>query len=594
MSGPAGVKKATFWTLLITCTIFVAIVAWSLFSLSLSTQDQAQRVLALALASGRNMARQATNNSFQQPGASLQGLAGVEGATSYGQIVPSRAALFFNGRALWIFPPGKIPAVRAPLPGMDQVTREGNLWIYSTTFEDGRFFEASFEAPAYHRTRTQLLYLGLLVFVSVAILVCLWYWLVMKICRSYQSLEGTVGEAGRLFHGLKEEGSSQAMVNLFQQTLQELKRRTAELEALHKQERRRAEDVEGLAEALSANLEAGILRFDETGALTGVNAMARSLLGLPRVPRLGDRYDALLKARSEVLQVFDEARELRSLSVRDEVPGAPGTLLQVAAIPLFGLTHQLRGFLLILRDLTHLYQMQKTLREREALSRLGEVAAGVAHEVRNTLSTVSAQLKLLQQDNPSLVSDPHFVGLGEETRKLEQVMQNLLFFAKPLPIMRESIPLREFLREAADSARTAFPEVRTVVDCIEGLRVDADRESLSRALRNLTRNACEAVASAEGSGERLIRLSAAREGHRMLLRVEDDGPGLSEAALSSLYIPFSSQKAGGTGLGLAIARKIAREHGGDLYHEPSSLGGTCFVLALPVEPLSPLAPVPSR
>jgi|GEM_PF-972036 len=591
MSTSAGVKKTAVWTLLLTCTIFVAIVVWSLVSISYSTRDQAQRVRDIVLAAGRNMARHATGDAFQRPGASLQGLEGPEGVTSSSQVIPSQVALCFHGHVLWVLPPGTPPKVNVPYPGGEQVTREGDLWVYSTTLQDGRLFLASFEAPVYQRSRTRLLFLGSLVLVGVGVLICFWYWLVMKIYRSYQSLEGTVGEAGTLFHGLQEEGSSQAMVNLFQQTLQELKRRTAELEALHKQERRRAEDVEGLAEALSANLEAGILRFDEAGALTGVNAMARSLLGLPRVPRLGDRYDALLKSRSEVLQVFDEARELRSLSVRDEVPGAPGTLLQIAAIPLFGLTHQLRGFLLILRDLTPLYQMQKTLREREALSRLGEVAAGVAHEVRNTLSTVSAQLKLLQQDNPGLVSDPHFVGLGEETRKLEQVMQNLLFFAKPLPIMRESIPLREFLRETAESARTAFPDTRTVVDCIEGLKVEADREALGRALRNLTRNAAEALASAEGAGG-LIRLSAAREGHRMLLRVEDNGPGLSEAALSDLCTPFSSQKAGGTGLGLAIARKIAREHGGDLYHEPSSLGGACFVLALPVEPLSPLAPVP--
>jgi two-component system, sensor histidine kinase FlrB len=590
VSGLPGVKKTAVWTLLITCTAFVAIVAWSLVSLSISTKDQEARVRNLVQTVGRSMAQQAVHGAFQWPGASLKNWAQPQGGDpSAIQLRPLQAALLFHGRLLWSFPPGAPPAVKPPFAGGDQVTRDGELWVYSATLEDGRLFVATFEAPAYQRSRTRHLLLGSFVLVGMAALVCLWCWLVLRLYRSYQSLEGSVGEAGKLLPSVGQEAASQAMVNLFQKTLQELKARTAELEQLHRQERRRAEDVEGLAEALSANLEAGILRFSGEGELTGVNAKARILLGLPRVPRLGDRYDALLKSRSEVLQVLEEARESCSLSMRDEVPGAPGILLQVAAIPLFNLTHQLREYLVILRDLTPFYQMKKTLREREALSRLGEVAAGVTHEVRNTLSTVSAQLKLLAQDNPGLASDPHFVGLGEETRKLELVMQNLLFFAKPIPILKEGISLREFLREAADSVRTGFPGVTTVVDCIDGLRVEADREALARALRNLTRNAAEAVGDSGG----VIRLSAGREGHRMLVRVEDDGPGIPEEALPTLYVPFSSQKPGGTGLGLAIARKIAREHGGDLYHEVSPLGGACFILALPIEPVGNLAPVPN-
>ncbi|OYW03702.1 MAG: hypothetical protein B7X11_03275, partial [Acidobacteria bacterium 37-65-4] len=270
----------------------------------------------------------------------------------------------------------------------------------------------------------------------------------------------------------------------------------------------------------------------------------------------------------------------RSLTLREEVPGAPGLLFQVVGIPLFNLLHQLRGYLLIMKDQTSLYQMRRTIREREALSRLGEVAAGVAHEVRNSLSTFTAHIKLLAQDRPEMAGQVHYQGLLEEIRGLETVVQNLLFFARPLPLVTEMIPLEPLLEEEAQALRQQFPDLQVQVSAGDGDSVRADREALARAIRNLTRNAAEAhLQSGRGNGR--VRLSCGLEPEGATIRVEDDGPGLSPEAAQELFVPFASQKPGGTGLGLAIARKIVREHGGELSPFASPLGGAGFRIRLP-------------
>jgi len=144
------------------------------------------------------------------------------------------------------------------------------------------------------------------------------------------------------------------------------------------------------------------------------------------------------------------------------------------------------------------------------------------------------------------------------------------------------VDLAELLGEERDAIVAQGEGMEVSVETAP-VRVQGDPEALARALRNLLRNAMEALASAP-AGRRKLRLSCSRENAWARLRVEDSGAGLSPEALERLFTPFFSQKPGGTGLGLAIARKVAREHGGDLIYFPSDLGGAGFEVRLPLEP----------
>jgi signal transduction histidine kinase len=555
------------------------LLGWHLLSLAQDMARQRQWAEDQVFARGRGLRQRLEASSFSPFTGGLldQGFLHGPGATV------DRVTLILGERCLWSVPPDSVPArgIGSPPASTDAVERVEGRWVYSFGLADGRVLQVSCGVPAYLRQSSRTALLALLEGALLVALLCLTGLLARRGLQPGGAWGTT--EAGTAENSSSGGGgpSTQAVFALFQQTLKELRKRTEQLEEMHQRERGRAEDVERMAEALCANLEAGYLRFGEDGRLTGVNAAARTLLGLQEFPRLGDEAAVLLHGREGIARLLEDVRLSRALALRDEVPGASGVLLQVVAIPLFNLLHQLRGYLLILRDQTTVYQMRRTLREREALSRLGEVAAGVAHEVRNALSTFSARLRLLGQDVPTLASNTSFLALAEELRNLETVMRDLLFFARPLPAAPEGVDLADLIREERESLAARGEHPVLVLNTV-GTRVHGDPEALARALRNLIRNALEAVASAPSKRQE-IRLTCGLQNEWAILRVEDSGPGLSDEGLEHLFTPFYSQKPGGTGLGLAIARKVAREHGGDLVYFRSDLGGAAFELRLPCE-----------
>lgn len=549
--------------------------------LQLSGLGRLERTFRLkVLAAGSDLRAQLEPTAFLSP--SRESL-GVGPSRDESGLSLDRVALSFSGKLLWSVPPGPLPDLDRPPSGVEKVEREGGAWVYLYALPDGRTLAAFFHAPGDEESRRRTVAVAALQALAGLALAVLAVLLLLRLLggasESRPGAEGGAEAVGSMGGGQ----TVPAVAALFQQSLKELRQRAQDLEELHRRERLRAQDVEALVEALCANLEAGYLRIDPQGRVSGVNSAARSLLGLREVPRLGGEAHLLLHGQPEVLRALEEAKASRTLVLLDEVPGAEGVLLQVAAIPLFNLLNQPQGLLLLLRDLTGVYRMRHTLREREALSRLGEVAAGVAHEVRNALNTFSARLRLLRQDLPELEGNPHFRALTEESAGLEGVMQDLLFYARPLPLEKDPLALRAFLQATVDGLRTALGAIRTEVACEETLRLWGDPEALGRALGNLLRNAAEALErEAEGRGR--IRISASRQEEWVQIDVEDDGPGVREDLQPQLFSPFFTQKPGGTGLGLAIARKVAREHGGDLVYFASPLGGAGFRLRLPGEP----------
>ena len=569
-----GRQRPWFWPVLGVGGLGAILLGLHLLSLAQGMAQRRQWAEDQILMHGRTVRQGIEASGFRQPPGGFSGST----APHDSGVVLRQVVLLLGERSLWAVPPVPTPpkGIHSPPASTDAVERREQLWVYAYGVPDGRTLLVLFEMPSALRQNSRM---ALMALFETSLLLAILLTLGLVVRAGLRPSGGGVSGANPDGTG---ETSTQAVVALFQQTLKELRKRTEELEALHQRERGRAEDVERMAEALCANLEAGYLRFGEDGRLTGVNAAARALLGLQEFPRLGDEATGLLQGREGVARLLDEVRASRALALRDEVPGAPGLLLQVVCIPLFNLLHQLKGYLVILRDQTSVYQMRRTLRDREALSRLGEVAAGVAHEVRNALSTISTRLRLLGQDVPGLSSNPSFLALAEESKNLEAVMQNLLFFARPLPAEREVVDLAELLGEERDAIVAQGEGMEVSVETAP-VRVQGDPEALARALRNLLRNAMEALASAP-AGRRKLRLSCSRENAWARLRVEDSGAGLSPEALERLFTPFFSQKPGGTGLGLAIARKVAREHGGDLIYFPSDLGGAGFEVRLPLEP----------
>jgi two-component system, LuxR family, sensor kinase FixL len=221
----------------------------------------------------------------------------------------------------------------------------------------------------------------------------------------------------------------------------------------------------------------------------------------------------------------------------------------------------------------------RELAMQDALAQIGESASLLAHEIKNPITAINFALRAvadkLGEDQRSVLED-----LTLRLTKLERTMRRTLSFARPLKLERESCDVGELL---SDVVSLLGPElqsggVRLELECAPDLPcIQADRGLLEEVILNLVRNAHEALAK----GGR-VRVCAAREGRTFLeISVDDDGPGIAPAVRASLFKPFVTSKLGGTGLGLAIARKIVREHGGEIGVREGVLGGACFWIRLP-------------
>jgi signal transduction histidine kinase len=228
-----------------------------------------------------------------------------------------------------------------------------------------------------------------------------------------------------------------------------------------------------------------------------------------------------------------------------------------------------------------LISIEEELRRSEKLATLGEMAAVLAHEIRNPLGSIRGTAEILKDDYP-VNSDKHeFIEIQiKETERLNNVVEDFLRMAKqnhpeikPCPIAVELDTIVTILKKDA-----AIADVVITIDNISpALLIKGDAEKLRQALLNVMINAIHA---ATGGG--LIEISAAEQGEYCELYIRDNGKGMTTETINNIFEPFFTTKESGTGLGLAITRKIIAAHGGDISVASSPGEGSCFTIKLPL------------
>ena len=233
-------------------------------------------------------------------------------------------------------------------------------------------------------------------------------------------------------------------------------------------------------------------------------------------------------------------------------------------------------------------ELASMLQQKNHLAALGLAVSKVSHDLRNMLT--SAQLI---SDRMSMVEDPtvkRFAPklIGSLDRAIEFLSQTLKFGrAQELPPSRERLGLGALVDEVIEAAVVkAASRIKIYNHVPPSVSVDADREQLIRVLTNLTRNAIQAIESAQAerqdAPDGAITLQARREGSVAIIEIRDNGPGIPEQIRDKLFEAFqSAARQGGTGLGLAIAAELVRAHGGDIQLQSSTEAGTCFVITIP-------------
>jgi signal transduction histidine kinase len=262
---------------------------------------------------------------------------------------------------------------------------------------------------------------------------------------------------------------------------------------------------------------------------------------------------------------------------------APRVFLDENETTLLGLSRQISLSIESCRLAESKIRLEKELLRQEHLATLGKVAATIAHEVKNPLSSIKTLAQLMRED-PEVVAryDRDLDYMISETDRLNSCVQQLLTFARPLPGPGGEVALSELLEGAAGflARESAKQGVRIECRVAPDLKLArADRQTVQQVVLNLLLNAIQA--SPCGG---LVQLEAVREeAGGIRLRISDDGPGIPAEIREKIFEPFFTTKQQGTGLGLAIVRKNIRQLGGEIELRTPLAGGrgTCVSVAFP-------------
>ncbi len=421
------------------------------------------------------------------------------------------------------------------------------------------------------------------------------------VVRKY--LRGDTSAADNDWHSPKAdaENASAFMAASMQGVIEKLRSQEKELARLHVLAQERAQESERMTEEVTRNMPTGLLLVSATGAISSSNPAAEEALGLrPMRYRsykeiLGEDsglsqmltaclHDGKTFQRGEVEHLTSEG-EVRRLGVTISpiYRHARMTVRRHVSDPPRTPEMKVSGALCLMSDLTELTALQKQIRWKENLAALGEMSAGIAHEFKNSLATISGYAQMIRSESkPGETRESAEKILGQ-TRALTHVVTEFLKFAKPLEICYETVAMAPLVEKLAEELQESLPLCKFAH---EGtfLELPGDEALLRQALLNLARNGAE---SASGSGPApKVTISGTMEelgGKKwQRIRVADNGPGIPDHELQKIFLPFYTTKSEGTGLGLAVVQKVALQHGGSIEARNRPGGGAEFLLWLPL------------
>src|SRR5277367_6035030 len=330
----------------------------------------------------------------------------------------------------------------------------------------------------------------------------------------------------------RTENASAFMAASMQGVIQKLREQEKELERLHRIEKERAEQTERLSEEVTRNMPAGLLVVNSTGIISSANPAAEHVLGIRGLAFR--RYSEALDEGSELTALVAECLKNGKIFRREEVkhssPGGEGRRLGVTISPIRRGEGKINGAICLLTDLTELAALQQQVQLKENLAALGELSAGIAHEFKNALATISGYAQLIRSESQQGDAHDYAENILEQTRNITHVVTEV---------------------------GEAMPKIRIRCEGPFG-SVAGDEGLLRQAFLNLARNAAEACTGAANGGRVLIRGEAVRQNENGFQRVTifDNGTGIPADVREKLFRPFFTTKANGTGLGLAVVQKI--------------------------------------
>jgi len=286
---------------------------------------------------------------------------------------------------------------------------------------------------------------------------------------------------------------------------------------------------------------------------------------------------------------LDSAANFRREEVQVVLADGRPRRIGLSVSPICDASQNVEGALCLMTDITEVLELRERMKLKDSLANLGEMAAGLAHEFKNSLATIHGYIQLLEAQGPgSPPSADHSMTLDaalNEVRLLSKLVTDFLNFARPQDLSLVEVDLRQIIEDCAENVRPQLQE-NAIVLKVEGEfpTLSGDESLLKRAFINLLRNAIEAIDPASPNKIIVITgaIDARPEPRYAHIRIRDTGGGIASEDLHRIFIPFFTTKSRGYGIGLALVQKILVAHAGNVTVETSNSSGTVFYCRLPL------------
>jgi PAS domain S-box-containing protein len=334
-----------------------------------------------------------------------------------------------------------------------------------------------------------------------------------------------------------------------------------------------------------------VIALDREGRYTFVSPRSRELLGFSAEELIGSQFSELIEPQSrKEVQTFVDAiisgqcanGSTEFLARRND--GEP-RLFRATASPLMDLSGRIAGVIAAARDITDSRRMEHQLIQSERLAAMGQMIAGVAHELNNPLTAVLGVTELLRDSIPDDSARRQLEIAHRQARRAAQIVQSLLTFSRPPQPRKICLNLSELIQRSLQLHEHSLRSNRITVDFSappELPLILGDTSQLTQVFLNLIANAEQAIREIRDQGTLRIRVS--RVADRVVATFQDDGPGIRRDVLPKIFDPFFTTKrpGRGTGLGLSICLAILREHNGEIEAQAPPQGGSLFTIWLPI------------
>lgn len=427
---------------------------------------------------------------------------------------------------------------------------------------------------------------------GIAMLLCLvlYFTVYRLIIKPFRVLRLAAQKAGR--GGDLTDGNIDAVIARYQQIIDELQEKEQELLGLKDLAERRAASVQGFNEYLVSSMPVGLISCNPYGNLVSLNEIGAQILGANPADLAGKPVLDTFGLDTEELQILQRALagEAEVTWRETELTTANGQKKQIGytASRVHDESGAILGSCILFSDITELQGLRSELELNRRQASLGEMAAGLAHQLRNSLGAIVGYGRLLKRSQTNQTEQTtHADTLIDEASQANQLITRFLELSRQLEVHPESVNVRSCLESVVTSLgmRAEYQDRSISIDCESNVTAKFDPLLMKQVLTNLLENALQAK-SAEPTQVVIFAESTAEA---LRITVTDNGPGIPPHVREKLFTPFYSSRPDGTGLGLALARKIVELHGGRLSIESASEQGTVCTISLPQSAHTPPA-----